>query len=188
MPDRDDRPDDAAGGGDLVLLGRISGAHGIRGDVKITSFTAVPQDIAAYGPLTDGKGQNFTIERLRPLNGMGVAVLFRGVADRNGAEALRGVELYVARSKLPEPEEDEWYYSDLIGLAAVNADGETVGEVVAVQDFGAGDLLEIRQPGERQTLLLPFTKASVPVVDMKAGRVVIVPPEDMEDDDGGETG
>jgi 16S rRNA processing protein RimM len=98
------------------------------------------------------------------------------------------VELYVARSNLPEPDEDEWYYSDLVGLAAVNGDGDTVGEVVAVQDFGAGDLLEIRQPGERHTLLLPFTRASVPVVDVKAGRVVIVPPEEMENDDGGETG
>jgi 16S rRNA processing protein RimM len=188
MPDRDDKPDDATGEGDLVLLGRISGAHGIRGDVKITSFTAVPEDIAAYGPLTDGKGSNFTIERLRPLKGMGIAAQLRGIADRNAAEALKGVELYVARSKLPEPDEDEWYYSDLVGLAAVNGDGDTVGEVVAVQDFGAGDLLEIRQPGERHTLLLPFTRASVPVVDVKAGRVVIVPPEEMENDDGGETG
>lgn len=183
MPNNHDMPDDAKGKDDLVLLGRISGAHGIRGDVKITSFTAVPEDVASYGLLTDGKGRSFTIERLRPLKGMGVAAQLQGIADRNAAEALKGVELYVERSKLPEPDEEEWYYSDLVGLAAVNADGETVGEVVAVQDFGAGDLLEIRRPGERHTLLLPFTKASVPVVDVKAGRVVIVPPEEIGDDD-----
>jgi len=170
-------------GGNLVRLGRISGAHGIRGEVRIASFTDAPEGIAAYGALTDGQGRRFEIASLRPHKGMAVVAAFAGVTDRNAAEALKGVDLYIERDKLPEPDEEEWYHADLIGLDAVSAEGEAIGEVVAVQDFGAGDLLEIRVPGERQTMLIPFTKACVPVVDVKARRLVIVPLEDVGDDD-----
>lgn len=164
----------------LVLLGRIAGAHGIRGEVRINSFTAAPEDIAAYGPLTDGRGRDFVIERVRTVKGMAVAAQIAGVRDRAAAEALRGADLFVERARLPEPDEDEWYYEDLIGLEAVTAGGESVGRVQAVQNFGAGDLLEIRVPGARQTLLVPFTKAAAPLVDIKGGRIVIDLPETLE--------
>jgi 16S rRNA processing protein RimM len=165
-----------------VLLGRISGAHGIRGEVKVTSFTAPPENIAGYGSLTDASGRRFEIARFRVIKDASLAVLFHGVADRNAAEALKGTELYVDRTQLPEPDEDEWYYRDLIGLTAWTEAGEIAGEVVALQEFGAGDLIEIRPPDRKPTLLLPFTKAAVPVVDVKAGRIVVVLPEEIDDD------
>jgi 16S rRNA processing protein RimM len=178
-----DTADDPARRG-LVLLGRIAGAHGIRGEVRINSFTAAPEDIAAYGELTDGRGRVFVIERLRPVKGTAVAAQLQGVRDRTAAEALHGTELFVERAKLPEPDEDEWYYEDLIGLEAVTGEGELAGRVLAVQNFGAGDLLEIRRAeGEpRESLFVPFTKAAVPVVDVKGGRVVIVPPQETDDE------
>ncbi len=157
----------------LIRLGRISGAQGLQGEVKISSFTEPPENIAAYGPLTDGTGRSFVIERLRAIKGLAVAAQLTGVSDRNAAEALKGTELYVAREMLPATHEDEWYYQDLIGLDAVSPQGEAVGEVIAVQNFGAGDLLEIRPAEARQTLLVPFTKAAVPIVDLKARRVVV---------------
>lgn len=123
MPNNGGRSDDRSGG-EFVLLGRISGAQGIRGEVKIASFTAAPEDIAAYGSLTDGKGRRFVIERLRPLKGTAVAAQLAGVADRTAAESLTGVELYVERAKLPVPEEDEWYYTDLIGLKVFSPEGK----------------------------------------------------------------
>jgi 16S rRNA processing protein RimM len=165
----------------LVLLGRITGAHGIRGEVKINSFTAAPEDIAAYGPLSDGKGRTFAVRKLRALKGMAVAAQIAGLSDRNDAEALKGVELYIERARLPETDEEEWYHTDLVGLAAVTPEGETLGEVVAVQDFGAGDLVEIRAAGTAKTMLIPFTKAIVPVVDVKNGRMVVDQPEDEDD-------
>ena len=180
MPERDeDNGDDIDGG--LVLLGRIAGAHGIRGEVKITSFTAAPEDIAAHGPLTDGKGRHLTIEALRPLKGMSVSARIAGVRDRNAAEALKGAELFIERAKLPETDEDEWYYADLIGLEALTPEGERIGEIVAVQNFGAGDLLEIRGGGSGRTVLVPFTQAAVPLVDVKGGRVIVDEPEDIGD-------
>lgn len=169
--------------GELVLLGRISAAHGIRGEVKINSFTDVPEDIAAYGPLTDGAGRRFLIRQTRPHKGMSVTAEIDGVTDRNAAEALKGVALYVAREMLPEADEDEWYHADLIGLAVFSPEGEGLGEIVAVQNFGAGDLLEIKPPEESRTLLVPFTKAVVPIVDVKAGRVIVDPPRDLDEDE-----
>lgn len=181
MPDRagDDSP---TGSDTLILFGRITGAHGIRGEVRINSFAAVPEDIAAYGPLSDGKSSTFVIEKLRVLRGMAVAAKLAGISDRNDAEALKGTELFVARSKLPETEEDEWYYDDLIGLAVVAPDDTPIGIVHAVQNFGAGDLLEIRIEGERKTLLVPFTKAFVPVVDIAGRRVVVDQAEEIDDE------
>jgi 16S rRNA processing protein RimM len=181
MKKRQTEPESEGVAAEFVLLGRIAGAHGVKGEVKINSFTEVPEDIAAYGPLIDGKGRSFIIERLHPLKGMTVAAAFAGIADRTAAETLKGVELYVERARLPEPDEDEWYYADLIGLAAISPGGETLGEVIAVQNFGAGDLLEIRPAAGGRTLLVPFVKAAVPVVDMKARRVVVNMPEDEDE-------
>ncbi len=168
---------------DAVLLGRIAGAHGLRGEVKINSFTGVPEDIAAYGSLSDGAGRSFVIERVRALKGGAVAAQLARISDRDAAEALKGVELYVARAKLPEPDADEWYYGDLIGLKAVSPDGAEIGAIAAVQNFGAGDLLEIRPLDARQTLFVPFTETAVPVVDLKGGCVTIRLPEVIDDED-----
>lgn len=162
--------------GEMVLLGHISTAHGIRGEVVIKAHTADPADIAAYGTLSDRAGKTkIEITNIRVVK-KGVIARLAGVTDRNAAEALRGFELYVARDKLPEPEEDEHYHADLLGLEAVADDGSVVGEVVAVQNFGAGDLLEIRLAGKSRTEFIPFDEHYVPEIDVAAGRVTVVMP------------
>ena len=134
-----------------ILLGRIAGAHGIRGEVLIHAFTDPPENVAAYGPLSDESGARaFTIEIVRA-TAKGVVAQLAGIADRNAAEALKGIDLYVARERLPPVAEEEFYHADLIGLAAMDRDGKRVGEIVAVQNYGAGDLLEIRLAGSGRT-------------------------------------
>ena len=165
---------------DRIFLGRIAGAHGIRGEVIIHAFTEPPENVAAYGPLSDASGaRTYEIENAHATP-KGVVARLAGVADRTAAEALKGVELYVARDRLPAAAEGEFYHADLIGLAAVDAEGTRVGEIVAVPNYGAGDLLEIRLAGARQTELIPFTDAHVPEIDIAAGRAVVVlpPPAD----------
>jgi 16S rRNA processing protein RimM len=159
-----------------ILLGRIVSAHGIRGEVVIDSFTGAAEDISAYGPLATEDGRKLDIKLVRTTPKGGVIARVAGVADRNGAEALRGTALYAQRGQLPELEEGEFYYEDLAGLRADNEAGEQIGQVVAVQNYGAGDLLEVRLEGQRATELIPFTDAFVPVVDVAAGRVVVVVP------------
>jgi len=159
-----------------ILLGSIAGAHGIRGEVLIKTFTASPENIGAYGPLSDESGaRKFEIETARA-SPKGVVARVRGVADRNGAEALKGVDLYIDRDRLPAAAEGEFYHADLIGLTAVDHDGKPMGEIVAVQNYGAGDLLEIRLAGAGKTELVPFTDDAVPEVDIAARRVVVVLP------------
>jgi 16S rRNA processing protein RimM len=159
-----------------ILLGQITGAHGIRGDILVRTFTGEPAAIAAYGPLTDASGTNLFKLRIVRVTDKGVVARLDGVTDRNGAEAVRGLELYVERSKLPATEDAEYYHADLIGLAAVAPDGVAIGRVVAVQNFGAGDLLEIQFLDGTATEFVPFTNANVPEVDLAAKRVVIVMP------------
>lgn len=158
-----------------VCVGVVAGAHGVRGAVRIKSFTAEPKDIAGYGPLEDETGkQQFKLR----LVGAGKGVLIgwlSGIADRDRAEAVRGLRLYLPRAALPPTEEEEFYHADLIGLAAVLADGAPLGQVKAVHDFGAGDTLEIER-AEGPPAMVPFTRAVVPVVDLDAGRLVIDPP------------
>ena len=133
-----------------ILLGRIAGAHGIRGEVLIKTFTEAPENIGAYGPLSDASGtRTFKIKSVRATP-KGVVARLAGVDDRNAAEALKGIELYVERARLPAAAEGEFYHADLIGLTAVDGDGKPIGEIVAVQNFGAGDLLEIRLAGSSQ--------------------------------------
>jgi 16S rRNA processing protein RimM len=169
-----------------VLLGRITGAHGLKGEVKIAAFTASPEDIVAYGALTDADGaRQFHIVSLRSAKGGSVVARLRGVSDRDEAENLRGAELYAPRSALPPPEDGEFYYSDLIGLQAVSPEGATIGEIVAVQNYGAGDLIEVRFADERQPVLIPFDGAHVPHVDIGAGRVTVIRPV-YEQEQGGE--
>ncbi len=166
----------------LVVMGVITNAHGIRGEVKIKSFTEVPEDIAAYGPLLlDNGPRTVEIVQVRPARGVLIARL-RGVTDRNAAERLKGCKLKLPRERLPDPEdEDEFYHADLIGLKAETAAGEAVGTVVAVQNFGASDLLEIRPATGGATFFLAFTRANVPVVDIAGGRVVVnLPVEEAE--------
>lgn len=159
-----------------ILLGRIAGAHGLKGEVLIHSFAKVPESIAAYGPLSDADGaQTFTITRAKP-TAKGVLARLAGIADRTAAEALAGVELYIARARLPPPAEDEFYYADLIGMLAVDPAGGVIGRISAVHDFGAGDVLEIRLAGSGQTELVPFTAATVPSLDVGARRAVVVLP------------
>ncbi len=167
-----------------ILLGHISTAHGIRGEVLIKSYTADPADIAAYGPLSDAGGnRTFALSNVRVVK-KGVIARIDGITDRNAAEALRGTELFVERDRLPEPDEDEVYHADIIGLTASRTDGSEVGEIVAVQNFGAGDLLEIRLAGKRRTEFVPFSKDFVPDLDIAAGRIIVVMPDDTVEDDG----
>ncbi len=166
---------------DRVLIARIGAAHGIRGEVRVKAYTADPAGIGAYGPLEADDGRLFEVASLRRAAGPAADMLvvkFKGVADRNAAEALNGVELSVPRDRLPPAGEDEYYHADLVGLAAVTRDGAELGTVIAVQNYGAGDLLEIA-PKRGETLLVPFTRAVVPDVDLAAGRVIIVPPEEL---------
>ena len=159
-----------------ILLGHIAGAHGVRGEVLINSYTSTPEDIAAYGPLTDESGTRaFAVTVVRVTN-KGVVARLGGITDRAAAETLRGLRLYLERDRLPETRSNEFYYADLIGLAAVSPDGETIGRVVDLQNYGAGDLLEIQVESSRETELVPFTKAFVREVDMAGGRLVIAMP------------
>jgi 16S rRNA processing protein RimM len=163
-----------------VCLGVVGAPHGVRGAVRIKSFTAEPEAIARYGALEDESGQrHFTVRVTGNAKNVLIAEL-SGVADRDAAEAVRGLRLYAARAALPPTEEDEFYHADLEGLDAVRTDGDPVGRVIAVHDFGAGDMLEIARD-EGQPILVPFTRAAVPVVDIAGRRVVIDPPEGLFD-------
>ncbi|MBV8889748.1 MAG: 16S rRNA processing protein RimM, partial [Alphaproteobacteria bacterium] len=163
-----------------VCVGVVAGAHGVRGAVRLKSFTAAPEDIARYGPVEDESGRRqFSVRVLSTAKGTLVAEL-SGVGDRDRAEALRGLRLYLPRAALPPTEEDEYYHADLIGLAAVLGDGTQVGRVRAVHDFGAGDTLEIDRPGAAPALV-PFTRAIVPLVDLGGRRLVVDPPPGLLD-------
>lgn len=165
-----------------ILLGEITGAHGVRGDVVVRSYTATPEAIGTYGPLTDANGAaalSLRVVRVTPKGA--VIARVKGVTDRNGAEALKGRKLHVAREAMPDPDDDDdFYVEDLIGLIAVNTEGKTLGEVIAVENFGAGDLLEVRLTDTRKSELLPFTKAVVPDVDLQSGRVTVVMPDTID--------
>ena len=164
-------------GARTVCLGRIVGAHGVRGAVRIKSYTAEPDGLAAYGPLSTRDGaRRFAIAVTGRAKGVLLARI-EGVEDRAGAEALRGTELHIARAALPPTDDDEYYHVDLIGLRAETEDGAAFGRVDAIHDHGAGDIVEIRRP-DGPSVFLPFTRAHVPTVDIGAGRMVIAPPEE----------
>jgi len=169
----------------LVLVARIGAAHGIRGEVRVKPFTQDPADVVAYGPLASANGRVFEIATARPAAGSSpdmLVVRFRGIATRDAAEALNGTELFVPRERLGSTAADEYFHADLIGLDAVTTTGEPLGTVVRVENYGAGDLLEIA-PRRGDTLLVPFTRAIVPEVDLIGGRVVIEPPPGLLDPD-----
>ena len=165
-----------------ICVARIGAAHGVRGAVKLWTFTEDPLAVKRYGPLTTKDGsRQFEVATAREAKGHLVATL-KGVATREEAERLNGLELYIAREKLPATDEDEYYHADLIGLAAVTVADESLGRVAAIHNFGAGDIIEIAPP-HGPTMLLPFTNAVVPTVDLAGGRVVIALPAEIDGDD-----
>jgi 16S rRNA processing protein RimM len=165
-----------------ICIARIGAAHGVRGAVKLWTFTEDPFAVKAYGPLRTKDGaRSFEVATAREAKGHLVAT-FKGVVTREDAERLNGIELYVTREKLPATDENEYYHADLIGLAAVTPADEPLGRVIAIHNFGAGDIIEIA-PLHGATLLLPFTNAVVPSVDLANGRVVIALPEEIDGDD-----
>jgi len=167
-------------GASRLCLGAIAGAHGLRGAVRVKTFTGSPEAIAGYGPLEDAAGaRRFVLRLLRIEKGMAV-VQIEGVEDRNAAEALKGVALFLDRKALPEAEdEDEFYHADLIGLAAIDRSGARLGTVRALHDFGAGSLIEIAPDEGGQPRILPFTREAVPDIDLAAGAVTVDPPEGL---------
>ncbi len=170
-------------GRNLILLGRFGAPHGVRGEVRLQSFTQEALVIARYGPLTDKAGKRaFELVSVRPQGKDMLVARVKGVEDRTGAEALTGVELYVSREKLPAPDEDEFYLADLVGLRAQTRDGASLGHVVALRNFGAGDILEIQAPDMPETMFFPFTKPVVPIVDVARGLIVIDPPTEIDGD------
>ncbi|QIE55431.1 16S rRNA processing protein RimM [Pikeienuella piscinae] len=174
----------------LICVGAIAGAYGVRGEARIKSFCAEPADIARYAPLLDESGRrSFTLRITGAVSG-GFSARLGGVATREAAEALKGLRLHIPRDRMPTLPDDEFYHADLIGLEAVDAGGAPLGRIQAVEDFGAGDFLEIASPCGAP-LLVPFTRNAVPTVDLAARRVIVDPPEDVSEDgakDDAETG
>ena len=160
-----------------VCLGVVTAPHGVRGLLRIKSFTADPEAIGQYGPLENERGEPVVLELVGAVKGVVLARL-DGVADRDAAERLKGMRLFLPRERLPEPGEDEFYHTDLLGLAVEFADGTLLGRVRAVHDFGAGDSIEIEQEGGA-IVMVPFSRAAVPVVDIAGGRIVVEPPEGL---------
>jgi 16S rRNA processing protein RimM len=170
-----------------ICIARIGAAHGVRGAVKLWTFTEDPLAVKAYGPLTTKDGaRQFEVTDAREAKGHLVATL-KGIATREEAERLNGLELYIAREKLPATDENEYYHADLIGLAAVTPANEPLGRVIAIHNFGAGDIIEIAPP-HGATMLLPFTNAVVPSVDLAGGHVVIELPDEIDGDDPSSAG
>jgi 16S rRNA processing protein RimM len=163
-----------------ICLGQIGAPHGVRGEVRLRSFTANPDSITGYGPLETEDGHVVKIESLRRAKDHFVARL-AGVSDREAAERLTNVKLYVLRERLPAPDDaDEFYHADLIGLAAVDRNGNNLGTVIAVHNFGAGDLIEIKPASGGMTKILRFDEATVPVIDLAAGRLVVELPVESD--------
>jgi 16S rRNA processing protein RimM len=169
----------------MILVGVVGAPHGVKGELRLKSFTADPLAIADYGPLTDSDGKTLLLTKVRLLKDDMLVVTFDGITDRDQAAKLTRRELYVLRSQLPPPDEDEFYFSDLIGLPTKTVAGEDFGTIVAVENFGAGDLIEVEK-SDKSRVLLPFTKAVVPHVDVVGRIVTIDPPHEIEvrgDDD-----
>jgi 16S rRNA processing protein RimM len=166
------------------VLGVVGAPHGVKGEVRVKSSTADPLAIGGYGALTLPDGRRLKVKSVRP-GGEVVILKLEGINDRNAAEALKFMTLAVPRDRLPPPDDDDdFYHADLIGLACETAEGAPVGRIVAVHDFGAGDILDIK-PASGPNITLGFTKANVPVVDVAGGRVVVVMPETVEVKGGG---
>ena len=164
-----------------ICVAAIAGAFGVRGDVRLKSFCAEPEALAEYGPLaTEDGARRFTVTVTGRIKG-GLSARLSGVTSKEAADALRGTRLYAPRDALPSLPDDEFYHADLIGLAVADTGGAELGHVRAVLNHGAADLLEVHGPGRKTTVLVPFTRAIVPTVDLAAGRIVVDPPEGLFD-------
>jgi 16S rRNA processing protein RimM len=171
----------------LVAVGIFGAPHGVRGELRAKSYTDDPKALGAYGDLTDKSGaRRFKILGLRALRDDMVVARLDGFADRAAAAKLTGVEIFARRENMPAPAADEFYHADLIGLRAMTREGEDLGRIVALRKFGAGDILEIAPKAGGETVLLPFTKAVAPEIDIAGGRIVIAPPRVIEGEAGGE--
>ncbi len=165
---------------DRTCVGAIAGAFGVQGEVRLKSFCSTPDDIVSYAPLfTEDGSRSFGVTLTRPVAG-GLGVRLTGISTKEEADALKGVTLWADRDKLPSLPDDEFYHADLIGLEVLDTGGARLGQVRAVHNHGAGDILEIYAPGLKTALLLPFTQAVVPTVDLAAGRIIADPPEETE--------
>lgn len=182
MPRPKKNPEEFTVADDRVLLAEIVGVHGVRGLVKVKTYTELPEAIVEYGPLSDHDGREIALE-IRGRHKAGLLAALPGVADRDAARALRGTQLFVPRAALPplDGRGDEFYHADLVGLAVRLDDGEVVGEVASVQDFGAGDTLEVRLRDSADTVIVPFTRAVVPKIGLEEGYLVIDPPPGLLD-------
>ena len=165
---------------DRICIGAVAGAFGVRGDLRLKSFTATPEHIATYGPVTSEDGaQSFTITLTGQTTKGALIARLSGVATKEQAEALRGLRLFVDRDRLPNLPDDEYYHADLIGLEVFDTGGASLGRVKSVLNHGASDILEIHGPGLKSTVLLPFTLEAVPTVDLASGRIIADPPEGL---------
>jgi len=165
-----------------ILLAAVIGVQGLKGAVKVKLFTETPEALTKYGPLSDAKGKSYEVIACRPGKPGEAVISFAGIADRNAAEALKGVELFVPRAALPEAGQEEFYHADLIGLEAQDGEGRVLGKVAAIHNYGAGDVVEIARPNG-DSILLAFTRETVPTIDIPGGRIVVAVPEDDEDND-----
>ncbi|KPA23279.1 Ribosome maturation factor RimM [Shimia sp. SK013] len=164
---------------DMICVGAIGGAYGVRGDVRLKSFTAEADAIADYAPLITGDGaMEFEVTVLGVVKN-GLSARLSGISTKEQADALKGVKLYVPRARLPDTDDDEYYYTDLVGLEVRDTGGTLLGTVKSVQNHGATDLLEIQGAALKSTVLLPFTHVAVPTVDILAGRIITDPPEGL---------
>ena len=163
-----------------IVLGVITGVHGIQGEVKLKSFTADPEAIASYGPLDASNGATLNIKSLKAHKDF-LRTRIEGIDDRNAAEALKGIELSIPRNRLPEPEEDEVYHTDLIGLCVLDSKGAKIGSVVGILYFGASELLELKLQNVKATVLMPFDTETVPEINLDAGTLSINPPDGLLD-------
>ena len=165
-----------------VLLAAVIGAQGLKGEVKAKLFTAAPDALPRYGVLHTASGRKFRITAFRPTKAGEAVIAFEGVHDRNTAEALKGTELFVDRAALPETEDDEFYHADLIGLEARDSEGRVLGKVSAIHNYGASDVIELARP-DGDTVLLAFSRETVPVLNIAAGYIMVAVPEDDEGND-----
>ena len=163
------------------MLAAIIGAQGLKGEVKAKIFTETPDALTRYGALHDASGRAFEITAFRPTKPGEAVMSFRGVADRDAAEGLKGTQLFIAREALPPANEEEFYHADLIGLEAQDSEGRVLGRVAAIHNYGAGDVIEITRP-DGDSVLLAFTRETVPTLDIPGGRIVVAVPEDEDTD------
>ena len=171
-----------------ILVGRFGAPHGIRGEVRLQSFTQEPKAIAGYSPLAASDGRAFTLVSVRLVKDNMLVARVAGISDRTAAEGLTGLELTVDRAALPPPDADEFYIADLVGMRAVDSAGEAIGTIIGVPNYGGGDLVEVRPVAGGETLLFPFTRAVVPEIDFAAGSLTIVPPAETDAEEGDEDG